>query len=68
MRKFPIEYEEETDTESLITPKQVQTLTELIYTHVSDEDEREDLLSRVSCMSMEEAYNLILEFSLSFRM
>ncbi len=64
MHHIPIEFERDLETEELIGPRQAQRLTELIYLHVHDEDEREELLARVSCMSLEEAYNLIFEFSI----
>jgi hypothetical protein len=67
MHRIPLEFERDLETEELIGPKQAQRLTELIYIHVQDEDEREELLARVYCMSLEEAYNLIFEFSLSSR-
>lgn len=59
----PVDY---SDTEEFISPRQMETLKELIYRHIQDEDDREGWLSQIGAFTHDEADQLILNFSTSW--
>ncbi len=59
----PVDY---TDADDFITPKQLQTLTSLIYRFVQNEDERERWIGQICDITYQEAQELILDFSMSW--
>jgi hypothetical protein len=63
-RGWPIEY---IGDEDLVTPQQLQTLTELIYRNIQDEDAQERWFSQITELSSQEAIELIFELETGWR-
>lgn len=63
-RGWPIEY---IGGEDFVTPQQLQTLTELIYRNIQDEDSQERWFSQITELSSQEAIELIFELETGWR-